>query len=614
MWNDKKFPKDPLVYLAAVGAATVGVYSRKLFKTALIKSYLSINRFRIEKDAKLLLERRDLRVKEFYEKHKNDLSEKRIEEIVYLSASELAFKIRNKEIKSREAVIAYSLRASTIGIKLHLINDVFFEEALLEADLADKLIESTDDVNSLPPLIGMPMTIKDCLHYKGKTTTIGCKHLAGKISTYDSHAVAVIKKEGAIPYCFTNVPQNLFSAESSNYLWGATENPWDRTRTPGGSSGGCAGAIAAYCSPLTIAADIGGSIRVPASFNGLYGLKPSHSRITIKDQIKPTGDEYSGWKTWLTAPGTISRSYEDLLLFARAFYGKYDEDYSIPQKLFDEKAYSEGLTNYFNPKKKAKIGICKGFKLSMPFNEQYEALEKVKKHFISLGHEVVDFDFEDHMQLYDKAALNISVVLKIITLSLRGEKPYYFYKTMNYRHKHWILKLFYRNYYKLIGKERIALRYPDMERLDNTLRFLSNSKIIDELKERFYDQLKKNEIDTIIMPIIPFPAPKRLDFDYFPDHIYYCLISNILNLSGGAIPVKLIEDNTYVTPYNDSIAESIKRSMKDAVGQPFGLQVLTLPYQDEKALRLLKELDNVFKFSEDKKVWDAHKSKVNLYK
>lgn len=612
----ENLPKNPLHYLAAYGAFSLGVSSIHYLQQMAINAYLFFNKFKLDREAKLLVESRNQRVKEFLAKYKDQISEKRMDQIVYLTASALIEKIKKKEIKSREAVIAFSIRAATIGIELFLINDVFFEEAIAEAEAADELISNCKDVSTLPPLIGLPMTIKDVVLYKGKNCTLGYKFLAGKKATYDSHVVAILKKAGAIPICYTNIPQGLFACEASNYLWGASQNPWDRSRTPGGSSGGCGGCVSSFCSPLSFTGDIGGSTRIPASFTGLYGLKPSSSRITSKDQIKLSGDEYSGWKTWMPSPGTLTRCFEDCLLFAKTLYGNFPEDFTIPQKTFDEKAYINGLTNYFDSSMKSKIGICYGFSLSEPFQEQIIALDNIKSHFKSLGHEVVNFNFEQFLELFNKSLSNIAVVLGLIDLGLRGEKPYYYYReSLKISKMGYLRNRITRHVLKAVGNHRIAKRYDAIDsKLLSTYNFLSNAKYIDELKENFYSYLRAQKIDCIIMPVLPFPAPLHNKFIYQYDHFFYTMLPNILNLSAGAIPIKLIEDITYNTKYNDSISTLIKANMKGAKGLPFAVQVLTLPYQDEKCLCLMKETDNVYKFSQNQEAWDKQKERVKSYR
>ncbi|XP_029084921.1 fatty-acid amide hydrolase 1 isoform X1 [Monodon monoceros] len=129
-------------------------------------------------------------------------------------------------------------------------------------------------------LYGVPVSLKECFSYKGQDSTLGLSLHEGAPAERDSVVVQVLKRQGALPFVYTNVPQSMFSYDCGNPLFGQTVNPWKSSKSPGGSSGGEGALIAAGGSPLGLGTDIGGSIRFPSAFCGICGLKPTGNRIS----------------------------------------------------------------------------------------------------------------------------------------------------------------------------------------------------------------------------------------------------------------------------------------------------------------------------------------------
>ena len=132
---------------------------------------------------------------------------------------------------------------------------------------------------SLPVLKGVPVSIKDHITVKNIPNTLGFTSLTNNKKNFDSLIVKVLISQGAIPFVSSNIPQGIFNIDSSNSLWGKAENPWNRTKVVGGSSGGEAALVASRSSPFGIGSDVGGSIRIPSTFCGVYGFKPTSLRI-----------------------------------------------------------------------------------------------------------------------------------------------------------------------------------------------------------------------------------------------------------------------------------------------------------------------------------------------
>ena len=196
--------------------------------------------------------------------------------LCFAPATELRSKIDNREISIVELTQLFLDRIQLLNPKLNAYLTVCEEQALDAAQEAQKDIEQG---NHRGPLHGIPISIKDLEMTQGITTTMGSLIYKDSIPSLDSVVVERVKESGAIILGKTNTPEFGQSGTTENLLGGPCRNPWDINRTPGGSSGGAASAIAAGLCTLATGSDGGGSIRIPASFTGLFGIKPSQGRI-----------------------------------------------------------------------------------------------------------------------------------------------------------------------------------------------------------------------------------------------------------------------------------------------------------------------------------------------
>jgi amidase len=197
-------------------------------------------------------------------------------ELWRLSATDLAEAIRSKGLSSREAIQAHLRRIEAVNPTINAVTVVLAEQALEAAKAADDAVAAG---GALPPLHGVPFTVKENLDLVGTPTTLGVKALANAYPTQDAPTVERLRAAGAIPIGRTNCPNFTLRWHTDSELWGATKNPWDRSRTPGGSSGGEAAALATGMTPLGLGNDGLGSLRWPAQCCGVSALKPTLGRI-----------------------------------------------------------------------------------------------------------------------------------------------------------------------------------------------------------------------------------------------------------------------------------------------------------------------------------------------
>lgn len=242
-------------------------------------------------------------------------------DLAFRSALELAVAIRNREIGSRELLDHYLRRVELYNPKINAIVTLDVERARKRADEADAALARGEYWG---PLHGLPMTIKDTIETAGLRTTAGAPIHAEHVPLQDAPAVARLKTAGAIVFGKTNVPVFAMDAQSYNPIFGVTNNPWDLTRSPGGSSGGAAAALAAGLTGLELGSDIGGSIRNPAHYCGVFGHKPTFDIIPLRGHIPGPPGSLTGAD--IAVLGPLARSAKDLSLTLSILAGPDDDE------------------------------------------------------------------------------------------------------------------------------------------------------------------------------------------------------------------------------------------------------------------------------------------------
>ncbi len=230
------------------------------------------------------------------------------------SATELAAMIRRGEARSEEVVAAHLERVRELNPVCNAVVRVREREALAEAREADRAVADGRDVG---PLHGVPCTIKESFELTGMPQTAGLVSRREVVASRDAITVRRLRDAGAIPIGVTNVSELLMWMESNNRVYGRCNNPYDPSRIVGGSSGGEGAAVGAGMAPFGLGADIGGSIRMPAFFNGVFGHKPSSGLIPNTGQWPIAENEAL---TYLTT-GPLARRAEDLWPLVRVLAG-----------------------------------------------------------------------------------------------------------------------------------------------------------------------------------------------------------------------------------------------------------------------------------------------------
>jgi amidase len=237
----------------------------------------------------------------------------------------LARRLRRGELTAVDALEAHLERIARHNGALNAV-------VSLDAGRARRLAEAADaafgrgEVHG--PLHGVPMTLKDANDAAGLRTTVGTSRL-DRVATEDGTVAARLRAAGAIIIGHTNVPPMLADFQTANPIFGRTSNPWDATRTAGGSSGGAAAAVAAGMTPLEIGSDLAGSVRLPAHFCGVYGLKTTEHRVPTTGFFRLPGGMPQAVRI-MTTLGPLARDLGDLELALRLIAGPNGQDADVP--------------------------------------------------------------------------------------------------------------------------------------------------------------------------------------------------------------------------------------------------------------------------------------------
>jgi amidase len=240
--------------------------------------------------------------------------------LAFAPAVELLELLRSGQMSARELLDLYLGRIGSREPELGAVVTVDGERAMAAAAAADEARAGGDD----RPLLGLPVTVKDSLETAGLRTTAGAAELSGHVPAGDAVAVARLRAAGAVVVGKTNLPAWAGDVQSHNRVFGTTANPWDRTRTAGGSSGGSAAAVAAGLTGLELGSDIGGSIRTPAAWCGVFGHKPTFGIVPVEGHLPPPPGVLSPMD--MAVVGPLARSAADLSLALDVVAGPHGDD------------------------------------------------------------------------------------------------------------------------------------------------------------------------------------------------------------------------------------------------------------------------------------------------
>ncbi|KAJ8095263.1 hypothetical protein PM082_010486 [Marasmius tenuissimus] len=512
---------------------------------------------------------------------------------------EIVSRIESGEWRAVQVVEAYIARAAVAHAQTNCATEILFESALKRAKELDDEYATTKRLRG--PYHGVPFSLKDQYDVTGYDSTIGFTQWANNPAKKDAAIVEGLIQMGGIPIIKTNVPQTMFSFECNNPLWGRTLNPHNDAYTCGGSSGGEAALLALDGAVFGVGSDIGGSLRMPTSYCGIYALKPTAGRLSRTGARSPSSGD-SGIQVTM---GPMGRCVEDLDLFCRSLFGRSDgyTDYTLVPAPFRD----------IELPKKLRFGYytSDGFTKASPANKRavMETIEALRKE----GHdciEIADFNFATEATTifmgltssdgYRKLTSHLGPdpMEKTIWLPVYGSRIPGLIRGA----AAWVVE-------NVLGDSRFVsiLRAARSKTFGEWSDF---SVKRNEFIQEFYDKVwRKHELDGVIAPVQSLPQMPHGGAAELNVLASCTMLYNLVDSPVGVLPVTTVDPSldaldkewTECGPEAGSVMVH-KLMYKDAKqkfynpealkGMPVGVQIVGRRFEDEKVLAMMSVVDN----------------------
>lgn len=482
-------------------------------------------------------------------------------DITELTVHELVEKLNNKELTSSEIVEAYSKKIKENDQKVDAFISTYLDEAGKKAEEVDK--ENID--RSKYEFAGIPIGIKDNICVNGTKTTCASKMLENFVAPYDATVIEKLNDEKIISLGKLNLDEFAMGSSTENSAFKVTHNPWDLNKVPGGSSGGCAAAVAANEVPWALGSDTGGSIREPASFCGVVGLKPTYGLVSRYGLV--------AFASSLDQIGPITKDVKDSAMLMNLITG-HDEK--------DSTSYDRPKVDYTkclkNDVKGLKIGVPKEF-FGEGINEEVKnKLNESIETYKSLGAEVEECSLD--VAKYALAAYYIIACAEASSNLGRFDGIRYGYRAKDYKD---LNDLFVKSRSEAFGpevKRRIILGTYVLSSGYYDAYYKKAQKVRTVIKNRFDECFKK--YDVLLTPVCPTTAFEIGSKTQDPMSMYLadiCTVSiNIASVPAISIPAGVDKNN-----------------------MPIGMQLIGNRFQEETILNAAYTFEQKIKFRENHK-------------
>lgn len=508
-------------------------------------------------------------------------------DLTALSAGELAEALAAGSVSAREVVEAHIAQMEQVDGRLNAVVVRRFEQARREAAEADARRQGRD---SLPPLHGVPIVVKEMFDLAGTAATAGISTLASRLATSDAPLVAELRRAGAIVLGKTNVPQMGMLFECDNPLFGRTNNPWNLDRSAGGSSGGDAAIVAAGGAPLALATDGGGSIRQPAHCCGVHGFKPTSWRLPLVGQLS-----FPNFRRDWVQPGPLGRTVADLDLAMRVLT-------RASQAGADARVAPAPWPDY------RRVDVSKlriGYYLDDGYFPASAALQRTVEQAAAalraLGATVEPFappTVEEACRIYFGVFLadGLGAMRRALAGSPRDWRIQKSLRTAGLptllrQPLAWAAQALGRKYEsRLIGmvrrREATVREYWQLIHDESTYR------------QRFLAALDQQRLDALLAPPYGVPALTHGQwYGTFPGS--YCLLYNLLGLPAGTVAASRVrpDEETGRAVSRDPALAAARQVDMGSAGLPVGVQVAARPWREDVALAVMAALEGHFRQS-----------------
>ncbi|KAF8577001.1 general amidase [Ramaria rubella] len=496
---------------------------------------------------------------------------------------ELLNRLASGEWSAVEVTRAFYKRAIVAHQLTNCLTEIFVERALARATELDDHLKTTGEVKG--PLHGLPISLKDQLTMKDLETVMGYASWVGELAAHDALLVTILYKLGAVPFVRTNVPQTLMFLESHNHVFGRTTNPHNRSLTPGGSSGGEGSLIALRGSPLGIATDLGGSIRVPSAFCGLYGLRPSNRRIPYRD-AKGTME---GQESITSSMGPISSSLAGVKLFTKCIIDArpWKKDPCVLRMPWSESGYE--LADHGHGSQLC-FGLLWDDGYTVPHPPIRRALEITMKAVLKAGHKVIRWEPHKHLEIVANA---VSIYFAggeedlAATVGKSGES---LIRTMRPEFK--------------VDTDRLPPYWPELPSL-SAYELWECHKVRRDLRQAYLDHWEASvattgtgrPVDAIIAPVAPYAAAPHGD----SRNTMYTVVWSSLDYPSLVLPVTTVDPKLDAIIARDDFLSTDDQILHELYTPetykhaPVGLQLVARTHEDEALIRMSEIVDQALK-------------------
>ncbi|KIL69168.1 hypothetical protein M378DRAFT_184407 [Amanita muscaria Koide BX008] len=532
------------------------------------------------------------------------------------TASEIVSHIEKGEWTASDVLEAYISRAVLAHETTNCLTEVMFESARKQAKTLDDEFSATGKLRG--PLHGVPVSIKDQYDIAGVDTSLGFSQWTNKPAKENCSLADQFITAGAVPFVKTNVPQTMFAFECSNPLFGRTTNPYNDAYTSGGSSGGEAALLAMDGSALGIGTDVGGSLRIPTAYCGIYALKPTAGRLSMTGAKGPT----PGFEGIKTVSGPMGRCIDDLELMCRTSFGVPGNDNNVIPLPFREVELPKTLRfGYY---------ITDNFVKASPACQRavLETVEALRKE----GHECVEIEIPDNLGAFEifvglSSADGYKTLLShlgpdpmekaLFLVSLGPSLPSFVRSFAT-----WVIE-------KFVGDPIFAhvFRAARTKPMNEYMQYCAAR---DKYIKMFYQEVwDKQGIDGLIAPVQSMPQVPHGTCENFIAIGEATTLFNLVDSSVGSLPV------TRVDPEKDKITEkwisepghgstilekglfTSEKALYDPEamkGMPVGIQIAGRRWEEEKVLSMMRVIDEAL--GKDRGFgpgsWDRYKAKKSM--
>jgi len=497
-----------------------------------------------------------------------------------LSAVQAAERIRSGNVSSVELTQQCIDRIKLVDPEINAVVLPLFEKALEDAGRLDQLASQGKFVGALH---GVPVTIKECFFVESTYCCLGVEGLKNRQSDRDGVMVQRLKDAGAVVLGKTNVPQMMLWHECVNPVYGRTNNPWRIDRTPGGSSGGEAAILAAGGSYLGLGNDLGGSLRVPAHFSGIYSLKPTNGMLTRRG----SRGNFKGMEAMLAQPGPMGHCVADLECMLQVMIGDLTQVQMLEQS-------PVGLQDIPDSVDGLRVGVVEDDGFFTPSPAIQRSVREAAAYLESRGAVVESFSVpnaEMMFRLYVGAmsadgGFQARYVLKGSRLHQAFKKlvratriPGWIRPSIS-----WVLKQLGQYYQSVLVDAGRGLSAKNYWLLID---------VINRYRRKFTQAFDDQQLDVMLSPSFALPAMYHDDgIDLLPA-ASHAMLQNLVGGPGGMVPWSKVQrhEESERRVNRDGVVKRAIRTEIGSEGLPVGVQVSALPWQEHKVLSAMRELE-----------------------